>query len=63
MSEEPKLALEPVMRLIMILPVLALAALSACGTTERTTVVSAPPGSTVIVPASGNVQVVPPHGD
>ena len=48
------------MRLKIIPPVLVLLALAACGTTERTTVVNAPPGSTVVVPANGHAEVIPP---
>ena len=43
---------------ILIAPLL----LAACGTEEKTVVVNPPAGSTVIVPASGDVRVVPnPH--
>jgi len=38
--------------------VLAPLALAACGSTERTVVVNAPPGSTVVVPSDGNTRVV-----
>ncbi len=38
--------------------ILASLALAACGTTERTVVVNAPPGSTVVVPSDGETRVV-----
>jgi len=50
------------MRPQILLPILALLALAACGTTEeKTVVVTAPAGSTVVVPPSGDAHVVTPH--
>jgi hypothetical protein len=46
------------MRAILIVVPLVAFLLAACGTTERTTVVNAPPGSTVVVPANGDAHVV-----
>jgi len=46
------------MRLKILPPILALLALAACGTTERTVVVNAPPGSTVVVPPNGDAHVI-----
>ncbi|MEI9965684.1 MAG: hypothetical protein WDM92_14420 [Caulobacteraceae bacterium] len=51
------------MRLQLLAPVLAALALTACGTTERTTVVTAPAGSTVVVPSNGDSPRVITHGD
>jgi uncharacterized lipoprotein YajG len=43
--------------------ILALGALllAACGTTERTVVVTPTPGSTVVVPPDGDTRVIAPH--
>jgi hypothetical protein len=38
--------------------ILASLALAACGSTEKTVVVNAPPGSTVVVPSDGDTRVV-----
>ena len=46
------------MRLTPMLIVLSALALTACGTTEKTVVVQPAPGSTVVVPASGDVKVL-----
>jgi hypothetical protein len=48
------------MRTITFIAPLALLALAACGTTEKTVVVAPPAGSTVVVPPHGAPQVVPP---
>jgi len=48
------------MRLIRYLAPLALLAVAACGTTEKTVVVTPPAGSTVVVPPHGAAQVVTP---
>ncbi len=47
-------------KILALLPPLALAfALSACGTEEKTVVVNPPAGSTVVVPPDGDAHVVP----
>ncbi len=48
------------MRVVPLLIPIAFLVLAACGTTEEKTVVVQPaPGSTVVVPPSGDTQVVP----
>ena len=47
------------MKFRSILFLLAPLVLAACGTEEKTVVVNPPAGSTVVVPASGDVHVVP----
>jgi uncharacterized protein YcfL len=47
------------MRLTYILVPLTALLLTGCGTTEKTVVVQAPPGSTVVVPPHGDAKVVP----
>jgi hypothetical protein len=49
------------MRLIRYIAPLALLAVAACGTTEKTVVVNPPAGSTVVVPPDGHARVVPPQ--
>jgi uncharacterized lipoprotein YajG len=42
-----------------LLVLLSTLVLTACGTTEKTVVVQPAPGTTVVVPPSGNPQTVP----
>ena len=49
------------MRIPAFVVILSALALSACGTTERTVVIQPAAGTTVIVPPSGDVHVLPDH--
>ena len=52
---------ETAMRIASFLLILSALAISACGTTERTVVIQPAAGTTVIVPPSGDVHVLPDH--
>ncbi len=49
-----------VLRSIRFFIPLVLLAVAACGTTEKTVVVTPPAGSTVVVPPNGQARVTPP---
>ena len=49
------------MRIAPFLVILSALAITACGTTERTVVIQPAAGTTVIVPPSGDVHVLPDH--